>query len=165
MDKCYPTNIVLAYIPYRGKILLNKRIDPDEPYHGLWSLIGGHLEIGETIEECIEREIKEETSLDAKFVALRGIASEIFYEHTKPVNHIILWICEVKVEQGEATEQQEGEVRWFSKKEIEERKNEVIYSDYLMLKNFIFKDKTRLPLHKIRVRKRGEKYEVEYFGL
>jgi len=35
---------------------------------------------------------------------------------------------------------------------------------------FFFKDKSRVPLHKIRVRKKddcghGERYEVEYFGL
>ncbi|MBI3335935.1 MAG: NUDIX hydrolase [Candidatus Portnoybacteria bacterium] len=163
MDKRYPVNIVLAYIPHKGKVLLNKRID--EPYKNIWALIGGHLEIGETIEECIEREVKEETNLDAKFLALRGIASEVIYDEEKPVNHLIIWVCEVKVKNGDAREMEEGEIRWFSRKGIEQMKDKMISSDYLMLHHFIFKDKTRLPLHKIRVQKREEKYEVEYFGL
>lgn len=158
-----PTNIVIAYIPKRGKILLNRRID--EPYKGLWAFAGGHWEAGETLEECIEREIKEETSLEVKFVALRGIASEIIYEEKKPQNHLILWVCEVKVKSGEVKEQDEGEVRFFSEKEIEKMKEKIIPSDYMMLQNFIFKDRSRLPLHKCRMKKNGEKYEVEYFGL
>ena len=164
--KNFPTNIVLAYIPYRGKILLNKRTKP--PYKGLWALAGGHLEIGETIEECICREVKEETNLNAAFVALRGVASEIIYEKAKPLDQFILWVCEVKVKSGKAREQKEVEVTWFSKDEIEKRKKELIPSDYLMLHHFIFKNigsKGILPVHTIRMRKNGAAYEVEYFGL
>lgn len=159
----YPINIVLAYIPRRGKILLNKRVD--EPYEGLWALIGGHWEIGETLEECIEREIKEETSLDAKFVALRGVASEIIYEENKPHDHYLIWVCEVKIINGEAKEQNEGEVRFFTKGEIKTMGSKIVLSDCIMLQNFIFKNKSRLPLHKCRVKKSDKKYEVEYFGL
>lgn len=163
MEQTYPKNIVLAYIPQQGKLLLNKRIDG--PYEGLWSFVGGHLEMGETIEECIEREIKEETSLDAKFVALRGIASEILYEGSRVESHFIMWVCEVKIKRGEAKEMAEGEVRWFSRQEVEKGKDEIVAADYVMLHNFIFKDKSRLPLHKIHVRKNGKRYDVEYFGL
>jgi len=76
-----------------------------------------------------------------------------------------MWICEVKVKGGRAKEMGAGEVGWFSRQEIEEAKDSITPSDYTMLHHFIFKDKTRLPLHKIRVQKRGKKYEVEYFGL
>jgi len=163
MERNYPRNIALAYIPRRAKLLLNKRIDG--PYKGLWSFVGGHLEMGETIEECIEREIKEETSLDAKFVALRGIASEILYEGSRVESHFIMWVCEVKIQGGEAKEMAEGEVRWFSREEVERVKDEIVAADYVMLHNFIFKDKSRLPLHKIHVHRKGKRFEVEYFGL
>ena len=159
----YPINIVVAYIPFDDKLLLNKRID--EPYKNMWSLVGGHLELGETIEECIVREVKEETTLEATFVALRGIASEIISEQGKPIDHFILWVCEVSVSYDKALEQDEGEMRWFSLEEIEIMKERIIESDYLMLHNFIFKDKTRLDVHKVQVQKNGETYKVEYFGL
>lgn len=158
-----PKNIVLGYIPWRNKLLLNKRVD--EPYKNLWAFVGGHWEAGETLEECIVREIKEETDLDARFVALRGIASEIIHEERKPTDHFVLWVCEVSVSHGRALEQAEGEVRWFSQEDVERMKNQIIESDYLMLHNFIFKDKTRLDVHKIKTHKNGECYEVEYFGL
>ena len=34
-----------------------------------WSLPGGHLEEGESLEECAAREAKEETSLDVRILA------------------------------------------------------------------------------------------------
>ena len=162
-NRALPKNIVLGYIPYQNTLLLNKRIDP--PYKNRWGLVGGHLEIGETIEGCIVREIKEETALESEFVALRGIASEIVYEHEKPVNHFILWICEVTVDSNKALEQEEGEVRWFSREDMEREKEHIIESDYLMLHNFIYKEKTRLDVHKVTMRKDGETFTVEYFGL
>lgn len=47
-----------AIILHKGKLLLDRRSDCD-----YWALIGGALEITETLEECIIREIKEETGL------------------------------------------------------------------------------------------------------
>ena len=40
-------------------ILLEKRTD-----NGMWCVPGGALELGETLEEALKREVKEETSLD-----------------------------------------------------------------------------------------------------
>jgi ADP-ribose pyrophosphatase YjhB (NUDIX family) len=47
-----------AIILYKGKILMDRRNDCDH-----LGLIGGALELTETLEECIMREIKEETGL------------------------------------------------------------------------------------------------------
>ena len=44
---------------YREKILLTKRRD-----NGLWCLPGGKMESGESIEECCQREVFEETGLE-----------------------------------------------------------------------------------------------------
>jgi len=41
-----------------GKVLLIKRAH--DPYKGLWTLPGGRLEPGETIEQCAIREVAEE---------------------------------------------------------------------------------------------------------
>ena len=45
-----------------GKALVIKRAH--EPRKGEWSLPGGLLELGESLQDAVRREIKEETSLD-----------------------------------------------------------------------------------------------------
>ena len=44
-----------------NKVLLVKRKQP--PGEGLWAIPGGRVELGETLQEAIEREVKEETGV------------------------------------------------------------------------------------------------------
>jgi 8-oxo-dGTP diphosphatase len=60
-----------AIIPYpQNKILLIKRTTP--PFIGYWALPGGRAEPGETMEQTVIREVKEETGLDAQIVCKVG---------------------------------------------------------------------------------------------
>lgn len=51
-----------AIVVDSGKVLLVKR--KHEPLAGEWSIPGGAVEVGETLEGCVAREILEETGLD-----------------------------------------------------------------------------------------------------
>ncbi len=56
---------------------------------GSWSVPGGHLEFGETIEEGAKREVLEETGLKIKNVKLAGITNDIFTNEDK--HYITIW--------------------------------------------------------------------------
>ena len=51
-----------AVIVHEGRVLLVKR--RYEPLAGRWSLPGGAVEVGETLEACLVREMAEETGLE-----------------------------------------------------------------------------------------------------
>ncbi|MCW4045972.1 MAG: NUDIX hydrolase [Candidatus Bathyarchaeota archaeon] len=60
-----------AIIPFpEDKILLIKRSTP--PFVGYWALPGGRVDAGETVEQTIVREVKEETGLDVAVVKKIG---------------------------------------------------------------------------------------------
>jgi len=50
----------------KEEVLLLKRSEKEESNQGCWDFPGGYLEEGETIEEALQNEIKEETGIDAK---------------------------------------------------------------------------------------------------
>lgn len=54
------TGIGVIIVNANGEILLGKRCGKHAPY---WSIPGGHLESGESFEQCAQREIAEETGL------------------------------------------------------------------------------------------------------
>ena len=73
-----PTGILIE----NGRLLLVKQ-DVNATRH--WSLPGGALEYRETIEQCLIREIKEETGLDVKVKELLYITDR--FCHTN--NHVV----------------------------------------------------------------------------
>jgi len=60
-----------------GKILALRRDPNDVRRPKCWDFPGGNYEEGETVDECIKREIREETSLDVKSVRPVYIASNM----------------------------------------------------------------------------------------
>ena len=57
--------VVAAVIVQDGKVLAAKR-KPGGPSGGLWEFAGGKVETGETPQEALAREIKEELGLDVR---------------------------------------------------------------------------------------------------
>lgn len=55
----------------RGAVLMQRRSDS-----GNWSFPGGTMEIGETLEQCVIRETKEETGLNIEITGILGIYTD-----------------------------------------------------------------------------------------
>jgi 8-oxo-dGTP diphosphatase len=71
----YAGRTATAIIPYpHDKILLVKR--RTLPFKGYWALPGGRVDPGETVEQTIVREVKEETGLDVAVVSKIGEYNE-----------------------------------------------------------------------------------------
>ena len=56
----------------KGKIFLMK----SHKFNGMFVVPGGHIELGETMEQALKREVKEETNLDISEMKARVISGQ-----------------------------------------------------------------------------------------
>ena len=76
--------VVAALIKKDDKVLLAKRATGDENVFGKWEFPGGKVEVNETEENAIEREIKEEFEMDIK--AIKFITNSICEYPSKTID-------------------------------------------------------------------------------
>jgi 8-oxo-dGTP diphosphatase len=79
---------VAAIIERGGLVLLIKRKNSHGA--GSWAVPGGHLEFGETPEECAIRETREEVGIEIGDVRFVAITNDIFPEEGK--HYITIWM-------------------------------------------------------------------------
>ncbi|MDO8683809.1 MAG: NUDIX hydrolase [Armatimonadota bacterium] len=112
-----PVPAVAAIILRGDEILLIKR--GAEPGFGKWSIPGGSVEIGETMESALKREVKEETGLDVEVGRLAGISDLIIRKDELIEWHYILinfFASVVSGQMGAASDV--SECRWVKLSEI-----------------------------------------------
>ncbi len=101
-----------------GKLLMIKR-------NGLWDIPKGHLEKGESIEECALRETMEETGVKKlKSVEFLGISRHIYFLKQKPVLKESHWYLMTSSYKGDLKPQKkEGitKVKWMKSSKIESK--------------------------------------------
>ena len=64
-----------------AKVLLGKRKNAHGD--GTWAPPGGHLEFGESFQECAQREVLEETGLKLSNLRTYGVTNDIFTQEQK----------------------------------------------------------------------------------
>lgn len=127
-----PLACALCAILDGPRILLLRRTR--DPYRGWWSLPGGKIIAGETVEAAAEREAREETGLLCRCDRLAGVATETIRGPAGPEAHFILFVASLSPCGGSLAGGAEGEVRWFDLDALDER---MIPSDLRLLRELV----------------------------
>ncbi|XP_071927573.1 nudix hydrolase 1-like [Coffea arabica] len=77
--------------------------------HNTFALPGGHLEFGESFEECAAREVKEETGLDVRETEYLTVTNSVFSERAKLVHLVCIFIRAVLVDDNQQPQNLEPE--------------------------------------------------------
>lgn len=94
-----------------GKVLLGKRLSKSHA-NGKWQFPGGHLEYGETPEQCAVRELYEETGLHATNFRRGPYTNDVFPEGKHYITLMIL--CDAKHGEPQRLEPDKCETwAWF----------------------------------------------------
>lgn len=72
-EKKYDDISVTAFILWQGKALLAQRAADEDFLPNYWEQVGGKVEGGESQEEAVIREVKEEAGIDVKPVRLYNL--------------------------------------------------------------------------------------------
>ena len=104
----------LCYIEKDGSYLMLHRVSKaNDINHDKWIGVGGHFEDGESPEDCLLREVYEETGLVLNSFRLRGIVTFLSGETTE---YMFLFTSDDF--SGKLTECSEGELAWVAKSDL-----------------------------------------------
>jgi mutator protein MutT len=122
LDRLHPKQPIVgvgALIINNGKILLEKR--KNDPGKGKWSIPGGLVELGESLEETVVREVKEETDLDvAKPMQIDVIDNVVRDAKGQIKYHFVIIDYSVKLVSGTPKALSDAEeLRWVRLDDVE----------------------------------------------
>lgn len=112
-----PLVVVAAVIRDGDKILIAQRASSSRFGAGQWEFPGGKLEFGETPEECLVREIKEELNLEIEVEKLFDVVSHV-YDDGAAALHVIILGYFAKVVGGILEMREVADARWVRKNEF-----------------------------------------------
>ena len=123
MSRQYPKRPVVgvgAIILEGDKILLEKR--KNMPSKGKWSVPGGLVELGESVENAVVREVKEETGLDVYAPRLVDVVTYVSMgERGAVMYHYVIIDYLVSVKGGKAKAASDADaLKWVLFNEVEE---------------------------------------------
>ena len=107
----------LCYIEKNDSYLMMHRVKKENDINqDKWVGVGGKLEAGESPEDCLLREVREETGLALKQFQYRGIITFISNQWGTEYMHLFT----ATEYEGEIKECDEGNLEWVPKARIEE---------------------------------------------
>ena len=108
-------NTSLCYIERDGKyLMLHRTKKVNDENHDKWIGVGGKFEEGESPEECMLREVQEETGLTLTQWRYRGIVTFVSNEWSGEYMHLFT----ADGYSGEPKSCEEGELEWVEKERL-----------------------------------------------
>ena len=108
-------NTTLCYLEQDGQYLMLHRVKKSHDVnHGKWIGVGGKFEFQESPEDCLLREVREETGLTLKSWRYRGIVTFVYNDDEAEYMHLFTadgWT-------GTLRDCAEGELRWVPRDEV-----------------------------------------------
>ena len=107
----------LCYLHHNGQTLMIHRVKRTDDIHsGKWNGLGGKFEPGESPEECVRREVREESGLEIQAPHLRGL---LMFPGFKGDDWYV-FVFTAEQFKGELTsENAEGYLQWVSDSQLE----------------------------------------------
>ena len=110
-------NTTLIYIEKNSKYLMLHRTKKENDINrDKWIGIGGHFEEAESPEDCVKREVMEETGLTLNSMEYRGIVTFVSDDNFTEFMHLF-WSNDFS---GNIKECNEGELEWVEKSRMKE---------------------------------------------
>lgn len=106
--------VIAAIIIDNNKILIGQR-GKNEKLAGKWEFPGGKIELGETPQECLKREIKEELKVD---IAIGNYFGESIYTYLNGKIKLIAYFATIL--SGDIKLSVHDKVEWITISEIDE---------------------------------------------
>lgn len=103
--------VVAAIIQKENKILATKRGYGE--FINMWEFPGGKIELGETKEQALVREIKEELNIE---ISVDKFALDIEYQYSNFYLFMSCFMCSIKEGSIEFLEHNDG--KWITKEEL-----------------------------------------------
>jgi len=124
LSRLYPNRPIVgvgAIIIENGRILLEKR--KNDPGRGKWSIPGGLVELGESLEQTVMREVKEETGLVVAAPELIDVINQTTLDESGKVKyHFVIVDYVVKLKGGTARAASDAaELEWVLIDEVEQK--------------------------------------------
>jgi len=111
--------MTLCYVKNNGKTLMLKVTKKDSIHTSFWNGLGGKFEHGETPEECVIREVFEESGLKITNPKLKGritFAEKNFSDLNLNNGHVYVFTADEFT--GNLTESIEGKLHWVADSEL-----------------------------------------------
>jgi 8-oxo-dGTP diphosphatase len=106
----------LCYVRRNGRTLMLHRVKKkDDVHEGKWNGLGGKFEAGESPEDCVLREIKEESGLSLRSPVLKGVLTFPGFAHGEDWYVFVFTASEFS---GKQIDSPEGELKWVPDRDL-----------------------------------------------